>query len=196
LIFMMIISSDIMRKYVIMLIVVAMILICGCISDVFPVTKVLSDDSQTFNDTEQVRQHFIGSLNSGMTNFWKAPLYNDSLSEIAMAYAKNGTNSFKISGNTPDEAINVFETFESQHYNYWVSTHWLASNQHDHPGASYGIAVYKTGNQYNVSVVYNTPQPVTTVYHNGTNTLYYPPDVMSYLWSDGTYQPGKFENKY
>lgn len=143
-----------------------------------------------------VEQHFIKSLNSDMTDFWKAPTYNASLSAVAMGHAKNGTNSFKINASTPEEAGKAFDLFESQHYTYWESTHWLMSNQRDHPNASYGIAVYKNGTHYNVCVMYNLPQSVTSVIIDGYTEVSQPADVIQYLWDDSTYRPDRYDEEH
>jgi hypothetical protein len=107
------------------------------------------------------------------------------LSEIAFSNARNGTHSFKAIGKNSDEAFNVYtlylrEKSNAGYHTYgefsnFVSVYWRQYN--------YGIGIYKTGNQYNVSVVIRiTPDEEVVQTSTGAYQSYQPPDYLKYLW--------------
>jgi hypothetical protein len=108
---------------------------------------------------------------------------NATLTKLATENANNGVHSLKIKGNTPEEAIKVFETYEDE--NFGDSAAFWQHNWHVSGSAIYGVGVSNNyRDQYNICIVFATPQKSTTnITPDGAYVLVEHPDDITYLWS-------------
>ena len=143
-------------------------------------TPTVTPTPVPMTDEDTVRTGVIGFFKSSAYSF---PGENETLSGIALQNAISGTHSLKVIGETPEEALDVFRLYE------WdcggVNCFYMPKDLFnlEWKNNAYGIGVYKTGNQYNISIVYPYSVPDSTeVTDSGAYQLVKHQDKIEYLW--------------
>lgn len=174
-----------MKVIMILLIIGVFIMGCSNIDEPvakIPTTTVSPTPTSNLTDEQILQDMFISHFTEFDSQYmWAYPLTeNKTISKIAMQNAINGTASFRMEANTPQEAFNIYLNRPQANMN---REEHAISGWGAHFNMEYGIAVYKNGNKYNISMAFYKPNPPISVLNpDGSYKLIQPEQQYNQVW--------------